>query len=119
MRLRKLKPVKTLLQIYKTLIRTLIDYSFLIFSKISSSNLAKLQAIQNNALRIIYKKDSVALLHQMAELDTLKQRAVAMKNNYFSDANNSNPIINDLIEEFDNYIITNKNTNNITILDNL
>ena len=111
--------IKTLSQIYKTLIRTINDYSFFIFSKISSRNIAKLQAIQNNALRIIYEKDrlfSVALLHQMAELDTLKQRAEAMKNNYFSDAiNNSNPIINDLIKEFDNYIITNKNANNITI----
>jgi len=48
--------VKTLLQIYNVLIRSIIDYSSIIAPLISATNLNVLQIIQNKALRIIYKK---------------------------------------------------------------
>ena len=114
--------IDTRKMLHKTLIKT-INYSFFIFSKISISNVAKLQAIQIKALRILYKKNrvfSIALHHQIAEIETLKNIADTMKNKYCNEAViNLNTIISDLIEEFDNYIMNNKNAKNITILDSL
>ena len=113
---------KTLIQLYKSLIRSLIDYTFFIFSKISQANLNKLQAIQNNCLRIIYKKKTtfnINTLHELAELDILKVRAEEMKKKILNEAEkNNNPLIHDLLEEYPNYISSKKNLNNVTILDN-
>ena len=113
---------KTLIQLYKSLIRSLIDYTFFIFSKMSHANLSKLQAIQNNCLRIIYKKKTnfnINTLHEWGDLDTLKNRAEEMKKKYLNEAEkNNNPLIHDLIEEYPNYTTNKKNPNNITILDN-
>jgi hypothetical protein len=47
---------KTLIQIYNVLIRSIIDYSVILSPIISKTNLNTLQIIQNNALRIIFKK---------------------------------------------------------------
>lgn len=67
---------KLCFKFYRTLLR--IDFILL---KISTSNLVKLQANQNTALRIIYKKDrlySLSVLHEKASLETRKIRAKIM-----------------------------------------
>ena len=46
---------KTLVQIYSTLIRSVLEYSSMINCRISKKNYKKLQAIQNSALRSIFK----------------------------------------------------------------
>ena len=57
---------KTLIQIYNVLIRSIIDYSSPIISKTNSNTL---QIIQNNALRIIFKKPLMARLGCMKKLN--------------------------------------------------
>ena len=53
---KKWKPnYKTLGNIYKTLIGSIIDYSFILADTISDHEMARLQVIQNNAVRTIFK----------------------------------------------------------------
>jgi hypothetical protein len=45
----------TLVQIYIALVRSVMEYSSIIFSRLSNKNYKRLQAIQNSALRAIFK----------------------------------------------------------------
>ena len=47
----------TLIQLYKSLIRSVIEYSSFLIDCISKSLIKILEAIQNNILRIIFKKN--------------------------------------------------------------
>ena len=111
----------TLTQIYKTLVRSLFDYSLFIFPLLSNKNKRSLQNIQDCALRIIYKKryDCEMLpLHNLAEIETLDARSKKLISNYFTSASaNSNPIVEDLLEEFEKFQENFKNENIITLLD--
>ena len=82
--------VKTLLQIYNVLIRSIIDYSSIIAPIISATNLNVLQIIQNKALRIIYKKSlftrtSNEWLHEQASLCTIKDRLKLLRKRYMEE----------------------------------
>jgi hypothetical protein len=98
--------VKTLLQIYNVLIRSIIDYSSIIAPIISATNLNVLQIIQNKALRIIYKKSlftrtSNEWLHEQASLCTIKDRLKLLRKRYIRKAiANNNPIIIPVINEY-------------------
>jgi len=48
---------ETLTPLYRSLIGSIIEYSFLTVSEISISTLNFLQAIQNQAIRLIYNQD--------------------------------------------------------------
>ena len=47
---------KVLLNVYKSLIRSVIDYSFSTINSMSEANLKRIQVIQNKAVRVIFKK---------------------------------------------------------------
>jgi hypothetical protein len=44
-----------LVKVYKTLVRSIIEYSSIIITSISDSFIKKLEAIQNNSLRAIFQ----------------------------------------------------------------
>jgi hypothetical protein len=98
--------VKTLLQIYNVLIRSIIDYSSIIAPIISATNLNVLQIIQNKALRIIYQKSlftrtSNEWSHEQASLCTIKDRLKLHRKRYIRKAiANNNPIIIPVINEY-------------------
>ena len=74
----KLSP-KSLINIYYTLIRSVIDYSSIISPVICKTNLKQLQIIQNNALRtILHVKKiehlNIDELHRRAGVDKLEIR---------------------------------------------
>ena len=62
--------------IYKATILPIIDYNDIIYSLITNKQLTKLQRLQNNALRIIFrgKKLSVSEMHEEANIEYLKLR---------------------------------------------
>ena len=66
----------TALQLYKTTILPIIDYSDIVYNLITQQQETKLQRIQNRALRTIYrdKQLSTQLLHELAKIDKLKTR---------------------------------------------
>ena len=107
----------TLIQIYKSLIRSLIDYSLFIYPLLSSSNKSSLQVIQNNALRIILKKKidtDIQELHKIGKIEDLFTRSQSLKNRYLNSAiNNGNPLIKDDFLMFKKL----KNNNMKTLLD--
>ena len=99
----------TLVNIYKSLIRSLIDYSALMVTKISNGNMNKLQIVQNNALRTIYQKFwhgagtefSNDQLHQLAQIEPIEDRLRKLNSRYLEQAEESkNPLINTLKEEY-------------------
>jgi hypothetical protein len=53
--------INTKLQMYKALVRSLLDYSLFIFPVITNKNKRKLQFIQDSALRLIYKKNGISI----------------------------------------------------------
>jgi len=69
---------KTLIQIFNVLIRSIIDYSAILSPIISKTNLNTLQIIQNNALRIIFKKP----LMTRTTIDWLHEKAGWQKSKY-------------------------------------
>jgi hypothetical protein len=99
----------TLLNIYKALTRSLIDYSGFLFNVLSEQNKNQLQIIQNNAIRFIFNKKmldkiSIADLHKMASLDQLNQRCEKLMTDYIKKAKETNnPLINEIIEDFIRY----------------
>ena len=111
----------TLIQIYKTMVRSLFDYSLFIYPLLSNKNKRSLQNIQDCALRVIYQKKfdcDMVSLHLTAELDTLEIRSKKLLSNYFISADeNSNPLVEDLLVEFEKFQKNFKNENILTLLD--
>jgi hypothetical protein len=97
----------TLVNIYKTIMRSIIDYSAILIPHLTQAQINKLQATQNKALRLIYnREESVSLdqLHLMARLENIKIRFYNLTKNYLIKAlNSNNPIISDLVKEFRRY----------------
>ena len=98
---------KTLIQIYNVLIRSIIDYSAILSPIISATNLNTLQIIQNNALRIIFKKPlitrtTINWLHvTWANLIRIEVRMINLRKRYiFKAIDNKNPLIVELIEDY-------------------
>ena len=111
----------TLIQMYKSLVRSLIDYSLFIYPTLSNKNKRKIQFIQDCALRIIFKKKwdfDTDLLHDWSKIDKLETRSIQLLKKIFDQAsNNENPLINDLFNEFDYFTKNFKNENIFTLLD--
>ena len=89
----------TLVNIYRALIGSLLDYSSFMHSCLSAENTRKLQVIQNTAIRTIHhlKKDtSVTQLSLMHGLGQVKSRQLFLTNNFLCNAtkNNNKFIIN-------------------------
>ena len=109
----------TNLQIFN--IRSLIDYSLFIYPLLSSSNKSSLQAIQNNALRIILKKTidtDIKELHMIGKIEDLFTRSQSLKNRYLNSAiNKGNPLIKDLRDDFLIFKNLKRNKNIKTLLD--
>jgi len=100
---------KTLIQIYNVLIRSIIDFSAILSPIISKTNLNTLQIIQNNALRIIFKKllitrTTIDWLHEKAKLIRIETRMTNLRKRcIFKAVENNNPMILDLIYEYLNF----------------
>jgi hypothetical protein len=104
---------KTLIQIYYSLVRSIIEYSALIVPRLSNSNLNKLQVIQNNAIRAIYgyPKDPISkrpinieYLHSIDNVELLVERLDGLNQRYLTKAlGYRNPLIIEAFEDFVNF----------------
>jgi len=63
---------ETLTPLYRSLIGSIIEYSFLTVSEISISTLNFLQAIQNQAIRLIYNLDNKTSSHTLNKISNIK-----------------------------------------------
>ena len=94
--------VATLNQIYISLIRSIIEYSSIIYPIISTTNFKKLNIIQNKAIKIINRKP---LYSSIANIDTticnLYERFDLLNLKYFEKAlDNNNELIQELWQDF-------------------
>lgn len=94
----------TLVQIYNTLIRSIIEYSAILRPMISNTNLNQLQIIQNNAIRIIFKQKidtKICDLHKMANIKPITDRLDELRGRYVRGALCvNNPMIATLKDEY-------------------
>jgi exonuclease III len=96
----------TLIKIYKILVRSIIEYSCLLVNLISNTEMEALEAIQCNALRIIFKKslnDRIKNedLRAMANVESIKERLQKLSDKYFEKAICTfNPMIDEIIEDY-------------------
>lgn len=93
--------------IYKALIGSIIDYSFPIINIISESNSHKLQVIQNNAIRTIFKlkfdtsSNTLAENEKRLKLKPVKNRLQDLSNKYIKNSlEKSNNLIVKLVNEY-------------------
>jgi hypothetical protein len=95
-------------KIYISLVRSLFEYMDFIYGIISQNSKDKMNAIENNCLRIIFNKKreecSVNDLHEMANIPKLNERLEHLREKYL-DRNYSfaNPILERLVEECTTY----------------
>ena len=103
---------KILVQLYKSLIRSHIEYMGLNFHCLKPSLKNELQSIQNNSLRAIFKKDretSGKELQELAKVDSIRKRMIFLNDKYLHKSECiPNPIISDMIEEHLNEIETDR-----------
>jgi hypothetical protein len=96
--------VETLCLVYKSLIRSIIEYSALISSVISETNFKSINAIQNTVLRLIYKlpRDSASEeISAIAQTPTLRERLDTLNMNYLmSCIHNENELVKDAFNEY-------------------
>ena len=102
----KLK-TSVLIRIYILLIRSLLDYSSIIYHCLNNENKQKLQKIQNSCLKIIHHKPtffSTIEIHKLSNLCTLETRFENLNSKFFSRCIvNNNPLIKDLAIEYLNF----------------
>ena len=98
----------TLVSLQKSLEQSLIDYSIFTWPLLSNANKAKLQAIQNNSIRIIFKLDKTVALNEFrsnSNIMKLEDRYTDLMGRYYRKCyENSNELIASLIEEADSVI---------------
>ena len=106
----------TLTSLYRSLIGSVIEYSFFTISEISISTLNYLQSIQNQAIRLIYNLDrqtSNHTLHAISKLKPISERLNQLFEKYINSASQTNPLIIQLINEYSSsFISIIKNDNN-------
>ncbi len=98
---------KTLVSLYRSLIGSIIDYSFFTISEISISILDFLQSIQNQAIRLIFKQNydaSTATLNSISNVKPINERFNFLLVLYITNARQSNPLIIQLIDEYNGAI---------------
>ena len=106
---------KTLTNLYLSLVRSVIDYSFVVISRLSTKNLKSLEAAQNVSLRCIHHlpfRSHGADVRKIAGLNSIKERLERLGKNYLVKCKeSSNPLIGDLCKKY-NY--TSSFYNNLT-----
>jgi len=111
---------KTLTNIYKALIGSIIDYNFFFNSCLSETNMHTLQVIQNKALRAIYRRPfdcKEEILCNLSGMKSIKSRLEELKYNYLNKAIINNPFVTQLFDEFlalESSILKKNNKNNQT-----
>jgi hypothetical protein len=97
----------TLVSIYRSLIGSVLDYSSFMVQRLSEGMIKSLQAIQNNAVRIIFREPFEAHtvdlcdLCEKSGLDLVKDRMVELNARYFTKAlAGGNDLIVDLFRSF-------------------
>lgn len=96
---------ETLLSIYKSLIGSVLDYSAFMWSALSDRLKKSIQAIQNNAVRIIFHRprdETTDSLCALSKLERVEMRMKAVNDSFFRSAlKYSNPVIMELREAYD------------------
>ena len=98
---------KFLVNIYKILIRSLIDYSDLVIATTKSLASEPLQKLQNRALRICLNTPlftRTTTIHNIANVPMVKDRAFQLSKQYLSKALINNSLIKSTVDDF----LTNK-----------
>jgi len=97
----------TLCQIYKSLVRSIIDYSSIISTRLSNVRMASINAIQNKCLRIIHKLSydcPSELIYQTVDMPKISERCDTLNMNYLiSCIHNENDLVKDLILEYKSF----------------
>jgi hypothetical protein len=99
---------QTLLNLYKSLIGSVLDYSFPTINNITPDILSKMQAVQNRAVRVIFKKytDSNEEVENFSEkigLMSVANRLSELNEKYVvACLDSDNPLITRLIKEYGN-----------------
>ena len=107
---------ETLTSLYRSLIGSIIEYSFFTISEISISTLNFLQAIQNQAIKLIYNLDYKTSSHTLNKISNIKpinERLNQLFERYINSTSNTNPLIKQLINEYNdsfNSIIKNNHS---------
>jgi hypothetical protein len=95
---------RTLLSIYKALIRSIVEYNFFFTNSISPTNINAHQIIQNKVIKIIYKLKMYTILEKFQveiKLEPVATRISLLLDRYIQRSiTNSNSQIVHLIEEF-------------------
>jgi len=104
---------ETLMGVYKSLIRSIIEYVSFAHNCMSKKSKKFLQKLQNNSIRICYKIKfneltqkmvSTQEIHKIANIEMIEKRCETLKKEYIENAvATSNPIICGLINEYRNY----------------
>ena len=117
-------PIKAAINMYISLVRSIIDYTLFAYDIMPKKEQNKLQILQNNCLRIVLKKQkdeiSIINLHKEAEIETIAERARSLKKSYeLSCTKNENPLYKQLIDEFNEFKMENVYVTTPTLLDAL
>jgi len=120
--------LRTKITVYKSIIRSLVDYCAFLYVLMSKKSQEQLQIVQNDALRIILKKgfniktkkhEKIVNLHEAAQILPIADRCEKLRSRYvINSVANCNPLICDAIIEYKGFaggrILKNK-----TLFDNL
>ena len=94
---------RALINTYKALIGSVLDYSALIAPCLSELHMKSLQAIQNKALRIIHKKPYDSHSDELCQLSgcpLVASRLVQLAHTHVAVSQHSNPLISSLIRDY-------------------
>ena len=104
---------KTLIGVYKSLLRSMTDYISFAYNCMSISSKKFFQTIQNNSIRISHKiqfnKDtqkntSTIEIHKIANIEMIQNRCESLKKEYIETMiNTNNPIICESIRSYKAY----------------
>ena len=111
-----------LINIYKSLIRSIMEYSSFSINITSNKLANKLQIIQNGALRAIFhqrREFGNKNIHNLANMESIKERLECLSERFLERAEAySNPMISELIEDYRETFASNAPPGKPTILCN-
>lgn len=94
---------KLLVSIYRALIGSIIDYSFFLLSVVSGSSLKSLQAIQNRAMKCIFRlpfDTRTSVVCGLSGLIMVEERLLELNKRFIAGAMVSNPFVGQLLAEY-------------------
>ena len=107
---------KFLINVYKTLVRSIFDYSDIIIATANPTSAQIVQKVQNIFLRICLNAPlltSTISLHEQARVETIQTRSLSLSKKYLRKAYASNDLIKKL---YDNYLLDKDRLEGSTIL---